>query len=84
MIAELLILLPLALEKGGGNDVFRPAGPALTQTEGSDANLAAGIFQMKPVDYSQYEALPQSFQLDFTNYVPPTTVYPPNIKTGQF
>ena len=84
MIAELLILLPLALEKGGGNGVFRPAGPAMTQTQGSDANLAAGIFQMKPVDYSQYEALPQSFQLDLTNYVPPTTVYPPNIKTGQF
>ena len=81
MIAEMLILLPLALEKGGGNGVFRPA---VRQTQGSDANLAAGIFQMKPVDYSQYEALPQSFQLDFTNYVPPTTVYPPNIKTGRF
>ena len=81
MIAEMLILLPLALEKGGGNGVFRPA---MTQTQGSDANLAAGIFQMKPVDYSQYEALPQSFQLDFTNYVPPTTVYPPDIKTGRF
>tara|TARA_R110000824_G_scaffold54415_1_gene150129 strand:+ start:570 stop:815 length:246 start_codon:yes stop_codon:yes gene_type:complete len=81
MIAEMLILLPLALEKGGGNGVPRTA---MTQTKGSDANLAAGIFKLQPVDYSQYEALPQSFQLDFTNYVPPTTVYPPNIKTGQF
>jgi len=81
MIAELLILLPLAFEKGGGNGNF---GPAVRQTTGSDANLAAGIFQMKPVDYSQYETLPQSFQLDLTNYVPPTTVYPPNIKTGRF
>jgi|TARA_R110002096_G_scaffold337661_1_gene530962 hypothetical protein len=81
MIAEMLILLPLALEKGGGNGVSRTA---MTQTKGSDANLAAGIFKLQPVDYSQYEALPQSFQLDFTNYVPPTTVYPPNIKTGQF
>jgi len=84
MIAEMLILLPLALEKEGGNGVFRPVGPALTQTKGSDANLAAGIFQMKPVDYSQYEALPQSFELNYTNYVPPTTVYPPDIKTGRF
>jgi hypothetical protein len=81
MIAEMLILLPLALEKGGVKGNF---GPAVRQTTGSDANLAAGIFQMKPVDYSQYEALPQSFQLDFTNYVPPTTVYPPDIKTGRF
>jgi hypothetical protein len=79
MIAELLILLPLALEKKGASP-----GLAVRQTKGSDANLAAGIFQMKPVDYSQYEALPQSFQLDFTNYVPPTTVYPPDIKTGRF
>tara|TARA_R110002072_G_scaffold179983_1_gene336108 strand:+ start:124 stop:369 length:246 start_codon:yes stop_codon:yes gene_type:complete len=81
MIAEMLILLPLALEKGGGNGVSRTA---MTQTQGSDANLAAGIFQMKPVDYSQYEALPQSFELNYTNYVPPTTVYSPDIKTGRF
>jgi len=81
MIAELLILLPLALEKEGVNGNF---GPAVRQTTGSDANLAAGIFQMKPVDYSQYEALPQSFEINYTNYEPPTTVYPPNIKTGRF
>jgi hypothetical protein len=79
MIAEMLILLPLALEKRGVSP-----GLAVRQTEGSDANLAAGIFQMKPVDYSQYEALPQSFELNYTNYVPPTTVYPPDIKTGRF
>jgi hypothetical protein len=79
MIAELLILLPVALEKGGASP-----GLAVKQTQGSDANLAAGIFQMKPVDYSQYEALPQSFELNYTNYVPPTTVYPPDIKTGRF
>jgi len=79
MIAEMLILLPLALEKRGASPRL-----AVTQTEGSDANLAAGIFQMKPVDYSQYEALPQSFELNYTNYVPPTTVYPPDIKTGRF
>lgn len=77
----MLILLPLALEKGGGNGVFRPA---VRQTQGSDANLAAGIFQMKPVDYSQYEALPQSFEINYTNYEPPTTVYSPDIKTGRF
>ena len=40
MIAEMLILVPLAFKKGGGNDVGSTYG--VTQTEGSTANLGAG------------------------------------------
>tara|TARA_R110002051_G_C8588935_1_gene478473 strand:- start:86 stop:346 length:261 start_codon:yes stop_codon:yes gene_type:complete len=49
MIAELLIFLPLALKKGGGNGVVSTYG--VTQTEGSTSNLAGNdLFKLGKIE----------------------------------
>ena len=66
MIAELLILLPLVFEKGGGNGVSRPV--AVTQTKGSTSNLAGSdLFKLGKI-----ETISQSFTIPTFDY---TTAY---------
>jgi len=68
MIAEMLILVPLAFKKGGGNDVGSTYG--VTQTEGSTANLGAGNW----FKLGKIETIPQSFELPI-DYTTATDLY---------